>query len=325
MPASEFELIERHFTRRGAQREDVLAGVGDDGALVAGPPDGTLVFVLDTIVEGVHFPAGFDARFVGHRALAVNLSDLAAMGAEPAWALLGLTLPAVDEHWLTGFSAGLDALARRYFVALVGGDTTRGPLTVTVTLAGTVPPGQAIFRDGARAGDDLWISGTPGDAAAGLAILQGRLPAQGRARDALLGRFQLPQARVALGIALRGIATACIDVSDGLVGDLEKLCRASGVGADIESRELPLSAGLCSVAGPAARLDFALGGGDDYELVFTAAPDDRARIAALDAGVVLRRIGAVSESIGVRIDGAPPERDAGHGFDHFAAHGGTPR
>ncbi len=143
MPAGEFELIERHFTRRGARREDVLAGVGDDGALVAAPPDGALVLALDTIVEGVHFPAEFDARFVGHRALAVNLSDLAAMGAEPAWALLGLTLPSVDEHWLTGFSAGLDALARRYHVALVGGDTTRGPLTVTVTLAGTVPPGGA--------------------------------------------------------------------------------------------------------------------------------------------------------------------------------------
>lgn len=325
MPANEFELIERHFTRRGAQREDVLQGVGDDGALVAGPPDGTLVFALDTIVEGVHFPAGFDARFVGHRALAVNLSDLAAMGAEPAWALLGLTLPAVDEHWLTGFSAGLDALARRYDVALVGGDTTRGPLTATMTLAGTVPPGQAIYRDGARAGDELWVSGTPGDAAAGLAILQGRLQAQGRAREALLGRFQLPQARVALGIALRGIATACIDVSDGLMGDLEKLCKASGVGADIESRELPLSAGLCSVTGLDARLAFALGGGDDYELLFTAPPADHARIAALDAGVVLRCIGAVSEATGVRVDGAPPERDAGHGFDHFADRPGSPR
>jgi thiamine-monophosphate kinase len=325
MPASEFEVIERHFTRRGAQREDVLAGVGDDGALVAGPPDGTLVFALDTIVEGVHFPSEFDARFVGHRALAVNLSDLAAMGAEPAWALLGLTLPAVDEHWLTGFSAGLDALARRYNVALVGGDTTRGPLTATVMLAGTVPPGQAIYRDGARAGDDLWISGTPGDAAAGLAILQGRLPAQGRARDALLGRFQLPHARVALGIALRGIATACIDVSDGLAADLDKLCKASGVGADVESRELPLSAGLCSVAGLEARLGFALGGGDDYELLFTAAPADRTRIAGLDAGVLLKRIGAVSEATGVRVDGAPTERDAGHGFDHFADHGGSPR
>jgi thiamine-monophosphate kinase len=313
----EFELIERHFTGRGARREDVLAGVGDDAALVAAPPDGTLVLALDTLVEGVHFPAGFDARFVGHRALAVNLSDLAAMGAEPAWALLGLTIPSVDEHWLSGFSAGLDTLARRHGVALVGGDTTRGPLTVTISLAGAVPAGRALQRGGARAGDDLWVSGTPGDAAAGLAILQGRLNAQGRARDALLGRFQLPQARVALGVALRGLATACIDVSDGLLGDLARLCAASGVGADIASRELPLSAGLCSVAAPEARIAWALGGGDDYELLFTADPGERARIAALNAGVVLRRIGAVTEAGSVLVDGVPPGRDAGHGFDHF--------
>jgi len=313
----EFELIGRHFTGRGARREDVHTGVGDDGAVVAPPPGAELVLALDTLVDGVHFPAGFDARFVGHRALAVNLSDLAAMGAEPAWALLGLTIPSPDEHWLAGFSAGFDALARRHGVALVGGDTTRGPLTVTVTLAGTVPEGAALRRDGARAGDDLWVSGTPGDAAAGLRILQGRLNAQGRAREALLARFQSPQARVALGVALRGIATACIDLSDGLLGDLGKLCAASGVGADLASRELPLSAGLCSVALPAERVQFALAGGDDYELLFTADPADRARLTALDAGVVLRRIGAVTGGGGVLVDGAPPARDAGHGFDHF--------
>ena len=313
----EFELIGRHFTGRGARREDVHTGVGDDGAVVAPPPGAELVLALDTLVDGVHFPASFDARFVGHRALAINLSDLAAMGAEPAWALLGLTIPSPDEHWLAGFSAGFDALARRHGVALVGGDTTRGPLTVTVTLAGTVPEGAALRRDGARAGDDLWVSGTPGDAAAGLRILQGRLNAQGRAREALLARFQSPQARVALGVALRGIATACIDLSDGLLGDLGKLCAASGVGADLASRELPLSAGLCSVALPAERVQFALAGGDDYELLFTADPADRARLTALDAGVVLRRIGAVTGGGGVLVDGAPPARDAGHGFDHF--------
>ena len=318
MAGGEFELIERHFTQRGAPREDVLRGVGDDGAILATPPEGTLVLAVDTLVEGAHFPAGFDARFVGHRALAVNLSDLAATGAEPAWALLALTIPSVDEHWLAGFSAGLDALARRFGVALVGGDTTRGPLTVSLTLAGAVPPGTAILREGARPGDDLWISGTPGDAAAGLAILQGRIQAQGRARDALLRRLQLPEPRVGLGIALRGVATACIDVSDGLAGDLAKLCAASGVGADLQSRELPLSAGLCAVAGLEARLAFALAGGDDYELLFTAAVADRARVAALDAGVVLRRIGTVSEVPGVRVDGVSPDREMVHGFDHFA-------
>jgi thiamine-monophosphate kinase len=318
----EFELIQRYFTRRGARREDVLAGVGDDAALVAAPDGGTLALALDTLVEGAHFPAGFDARFIGHRALAVNLSDLAAMGADPAWALLGLTIPAADENWLAGFSAGLDALARRHGVAVVGGDTTRGPLTVSLALAGTVPAGQGLRREGARPGDDLWVSGTPGDAAAGLAILQGRLSAQGRARDALLTRFQLPQARVSLGVALRGVASSCIDVSDGLAGDLAKLCAASGVGADLASRELPLSAGLCSVALPEARVAYALGGGDDYELLFSADPAERGRLAALDAGVVLRRIGAISAAPGVRVDGTPLERDSGHGFDHFA--GGAP-
>jgi len=325
MTTAEIELIERHFTRRGYLRADVLQGVGDDAAVLDASGDGSLVLSVDTLVDGVHFPAEFDARFVGHRALAASLSDLAAMGAEPAWALLALTIPSVDEHWLAGFSAGLDALARRFGVALVGGDTTRGPLAVSLTAAGRLPPDSAILREGARAGDDLWISGTPGDAAAGLAILQGRMPAQGRAREALLRRFQLPEPRVALGIALRGVATSCIDVSDGVAGDLAKLCAASGVGAELESRELPLSAGLCSVAGLESRLAFALGGGDDYELLFTASPTDRARIAALDAGVVLRRIGTISEGAGVRIDGSPPDRDAIHGFDHFAEHAASRR
>jgi thiamine-monophosphate kinase len=322
--AGEFELIRRYFTRRGARRGGVLAGGGGDPALLAAPAAGMLVLALDTLVEGAHFPVGFDARFVGHRALAVNLSDLAAMGADPAWALLGLTIPAADENWLAGFSAGLDALARRHGVALVGGDTTRGPLTVSLALAGSVPAGQALHRQGARPGDDLWVSGTPGDAAAGLAILQGRLAAQGRARDALLARFQLPQARVALGAALRGIATSCIDVSDGLAADLAKLCAASGIGADVASRDIPLSAGLCSAALPQARLAYALGGGDDYELLFSADESARARLASLDAGVVLKRIGAITAEPGVRVDGAPVERDSGHGFDHFAGGAQTP-
>lgn len=318
MPPGEFELVERFFRQRGAARDDVRLGVGDDAALVTPHPGAEYVLALDTLVENTHFPAGMDARFVGHRALAVNLSDLAAMGADPAWALLGLTLPSVDLQWLAGFSAGLDGLARRFQVALVGGDTTRGPLAVTVAVVGSVPAGAALLRRGARPGDDLWISGTPGDAAAGLAILQGQLHGHGRARDALVQRFQLPAPRVELGLALRGIASACIDVSDGLAGDLAKLCAASGVGADIESRELPLSAGLCSVAGPEARLRFALGGGDDYELLFTAPAAERARLAALEAGAVLRRIGVIGETTGIRIDGVAPERETGHGFDHFA-------
>jgi thiamine-monophosphate kinase len=162
MPPGEFELINRHFMRRGAARDDVRVGVGDDAAVVAARPGSELVLALDTVVAGAHFPPELDARLVGHRVLAVNLSDLAAMGADPAWALLGLTLPSAEERWLTGFSAGLDALAQRFDVELVGGDTTRGPLSATIALAGFVPSGQALRRRGARPGDDIWVSGTPG-------------------------------------------------------------------------------------------------------------------------------------------------------------------
>jgi thiamine-monophosphate kinase len=314
----EFELIDRWFTGRGAARPDVRLPVGDDAAIVAPPPGAELVLALDTIVAGTHFPAGMPARAVGHRALAVNLSDIAAMGAEPCWALLGLTLPAVDEGWVAEFSRGLDELARRHGVALVGGDTTRGPLAATLTLAGLLPPGTALRRRGARAGDDVWVSGTPGDAAAGLAILQGGLQAAGEARERLLQRFLLPEPRVALGLALRGLASACIDVSDGLAGDLAKLCAASGAGARIESRELPLSPALVAAAGREAAVRHALTGGDDYELLFTAPAGQRGAVGALTAGVACRRIGTVVAGRGVLVDGAALPRDAGHGFDHFA-------
>jgi thiamine-monophosphate kinase len=314
----EFELIDRWFTGRGAARPDVRLPVGDDAAIVAPPPGAELVLALDTIVAGTHFPAGMPAHAVGHRALAVNLSDIAAMGAEPAWALLGLTLPAVDETWVAEFSRGLDAIARRHGVALIGGDTTRGPLAATLTLAGLVPPGAALRRRGAQAGDDVWVSGTPGDAAAGLAILQGGLEAAGEARERLLQRFLLPEPRVALGLALRGLASACIDVSDGLAGDLAKLCAASGAGARIESRELPLSPALVAAAGREAAVRHALTGGDDYELLFTAPAGQRGAVGALTAGVACRRIGTVVAGRGVLVDGAALPRDAGHGFDHFA-------
>jgi thiamine-monophosphate kinase len=317
MPTGEFELIERHFTGRGARRADVRIGVGDDAAVVAPPAGGELALAIDTIVAGVHFPADMAPRFVGHRALAVNLSDIAAMGAEPAWALLGLTLPAADEAWVAEFSRGLDELARRHGTALVGGDTTRGPLTVSVMLAGTLPAGRALLRSGARAGHDVWISGTPGDAGAGLAILQGRLAAAGEARDELLRRFLLPEPRVALGLALRGLASACIDVSDGLAGDLAKLCAASGTGAEIEAARLPLSPALLAAAGAEGAVRFALASGDDYELLFTAPPEARTAIGALAAGAACRRIGTVTAGGGVRVQGAALPRDAGHGFDHF--------
>lgn len=317
MPPGEFELIERFFTGRGAVRDDVRLSVGDDAAIVTPRIGAELVLALDTIVADVHFPADTSGRFVGHRALAVNLSDLAAMGAEPAWALLGLTLPAADDFWLAGFAAGFDELARRFGVALVGGDTTRGPLAATVTVGGWVPRGAALTRSGAKPRDDLWVSGTPGDAGAGLAILQGKLAAGSAAREELLRRFLLPEPRVNLGLALRGIASACIDISDGLAGDLAKLCRASGVGARLDCPRLPRSASVLEAAGEGASMRFALSAGDDYEILFTAPAPARRQIESLATVAPVTLIGEITATPGMQLQGAGLERDLVHGFDHF--------
>ncbi|MBS0365304.1 MAG: thiamine-phosphate kinase [Proteobacteria bacterium] len=271
MPVDEFGLIDRYFRDAGAQRADVLTGIGDDAAVLAAPP-GELVVATDTLVSGVHFPEGSPAQSIGHRALAVNLSDLAAMGATPDWALLALTLPAADEQWLEGFAAGLSALAREHGVALVGGDTTRGPLCVTVQVLGHVPAGTALLRSGAAAGDLLFVSGTPGDAAAGLAIEQGACNASGAQRDYLRQRFLKPTPRLSLGARLRGLASACMDVSDGLLGDAAKLAAASGVAVEIDYDSLPLSPALRAVCGDSRARELALAGGDDYELCFSVAP-----------------------------------------------------
>ena len=325
MPTGEFELIARHFTGRGAQRDDVIIGVGDDAAVVTPRAGSELVLALDTIVAGVHFPADTSGRFVGHRALAVNLSDFAAMGAEPAWALLGLTLPAADDRWIGEFASGLDTLARRFGVALIGGDTTRGPLAASVTAAGWVPTGAALTRRGAKAGDDLWVSGTVGDSGAGLAILKGELATGGAAREELLRRFLLPEPRVALGQALRGIASACIDISDGLAGDLAKLCDASQVGARLDCERLPRSQELRDAAGEDLSLRLALTAGDDYELLFTAPAAARSRIEALAAATPVCRIGEIRPTPGLELAGAVVGRDLVHGFDHFTDGSHDPR
>jgi thiamine-monophosphate kinase len=280
VPLSEFDLIERFFRRCGAQRADVVLGVGDDAALLQAPAGSELVAAADTLVEGVHFPHGSPPSSIGHRALAVNLSDLAAMGARPAWALLALTLPQADPAWLEAFAAGLCALAREHDVALVGGDTTHGPLCVTVQLLGNVPRGSALRRAGGSPGDLLFVSGTPGDAAAGLALEQGRLQSTGEARSYLRERFLRPTPRLALGERLRDHASACIDVSDGLLGDAGKLARASGVGCELDIDALPLSEALRSVSGEARARELALTGGDDYELCFAVQPQKLARLLA---------------------------------------------
>ena len=314
----EFELIRRYFSRVGADRDDVLLGVGDDAALVAPPPAGqVLAMAVDTLVEGVHFLPDDPADSVGHRALAVNLSDLAAMGAAPAWCLLSLTLARTDEAWLEGFAQGMASLARMHGVALIGGDTTSGRLTVAVTVVGFVPAAMALRRDGARDGDVIFVSGSVGDAAAGLALRQGRIRVSGADARALQRRYLRPEPRVALGLALRGVASACIDVSDGLGGDLGKLCQASGVGADLQGDALPLSAELCRAVSGGRRRGLALAGGDDYELLFTVPPDRCTGLERLASVTPVTRIGRIRGGTGVRCDGMALEGEASHGFDHF--------
>ncbi|HEV2229204.1 MAG TPA: thiamine-phosphate kinase [Steroidobacteraceae bacterium] len=321
MALSESELITRYFRTCGAQRRDVALGVGDDAALLECPPGMQLVAATDTLVAGVHFPTSVPAAAIGHRALAVNLSDLAAMGARPAWALLALTLPAADEAWLAQFAAGLGNLARAHEVALVGGDTTRGPLTITVQLLGHVPHGRALTRAGGRAGDLLFVSGTPGDAGAGLAIEQGRLAAPPQAAPYLRERFLLPTPRVALGQRLRDYARACIDVSDGLLGDAAKLAAASGVGLEIFCGELPLSAPLLQTLGPDAARELALTAGDDYELVFAVDP---ARAAELERELPAaqwnyRQIGVLRAAPGAVLTRDGTVMEFSHsGYQHFA-------
>jgi thiamine-monophosphate kinase len=277
----EFAIIGRYFARHDAA-PGVAVGIGDDGAILEPTPGLQQVQVIDTLVEGVHFPSNMAAADLGYRAVAVNLSDIAAMGAKPRWMTLALTLWDKDEQWVEAFASGLFEAAAEHDVALVGGDTTQGDAVVTsVHITGEVEPGKALLRSGARVGDTVYVSGTLGDAAAGLSLLEER-----QHDDFLARRFLRPTARVELGRRLSGRASGAIDVSDGLVGDLRKMLDASGVGADIDVDELPLSRALCERFGDAAA-DFALTGGDDYELCFTAMPDS---IGGIDGITPIGRI-----------------------------------
>jgi thiamine-monophosphate kinase len=322
----EFELIERYFRAAGSSlagsRPDVVLGIGDDAALLRVPAGHELVAALDTLVEGRHFPAGCPAQSIGHRALAVNLSDIAAMGAEPAWFLLALTLPRADEAFLEGLSRGMFELASAHGVALVGGDTTAGPLSLSVQALGSVPPGKALRRSGASPGDLLYVSGTPGDAAAGLALLMSNGPQSVHAQQRqLLQRFMFPEPRVQLGLQLRGIASACIDVSDGLAADAGRLAAASGCAVTLDTGALPLSEALRACCDADQALAHALRGGDDYELCFTVPASQRAELDSRLANVKCRVtcIGKITAGNGIRIerDGVPVDTDT-RGYDHFA-------
>jgi thiamine-monophosphate kinase len=319
---SEFALIERFFSRCGAARADVRLGVGDDAALLDSPCDQVLVAAIDTLVAGVHFLADAAPASIGHRALAVNLSDLAAMGARPAWALLALTLPDADEAWLEAFARGFCALAQSHDIALVGGDTTAGPLCVTVQVLGHVPRSRAMLRSGGAVGDTLFVSGAAGDAAAGLALEQGLLKVDDAAAARhLRARFSFPTPRIALGERLRDFATACIDVSDGLLGDAAKLACASGCGAELAFDAVPVSAELVRAVGAERARELALTGGDDYELCFSVAPT---RVAELERTLPpahwdYRRIGMLRAAPGASVTRGGNVMQFSHsGFDHFA-------
>ena len=324
-PRGEFALIARHFTRP-PRDASVRTGVGDDAAVLATEPGHELVLAVDMMVEGRHFLAGTDPGRLGHKLLAVNLSDLAAMGARPRWALLAGALPDDDEAWLAAFSGGLHALADAHHVDLVGGDTTRGPRTLSLTIAGDVPAGGAILRSGASAGDELWVSGSLGDAMLGFAALEARTRLDAAEFAACVERLEWPTPRVALGVALRGVASAMLDVSDGLVGDLRHLLDASGVGAEVDLAAVPRSDALARKLDGDERalaLRCLIAGGDDYELVFAApaAKRDGVLAAGRVAGVAVACIGRIvpGAELVVLDERGRPLAALPQAFDHFAA------
>lgn len=321
---NEFALIDRFF-RHPIRDRAVRIGIGDDGAVVAPAFGCELVLSVDMLVEGRHFLPDVDPATLGHKTLAVNLSDMAAMGAKPRWALLAGALPDDDEAWLAEFARGLFALADRFDVALIGGDTTRGPRNLCLTIVGELPAGTALGRAGANAGDDIYVSGTLGDAALALAVLQGRATQGKESLSHTRERLELPEPRVGLGQRLRGVATSAIDISDGLTGDLGHVLARSNVGATIELASIPRSPSLAEQIDRGDRelgLACLLAGGDDYELCFTAPPSARDVLAAIapDVGVPLRRIGTVTEGAGLTVhdERGAPLPTLPQAFDHFA-------
>lgn len=318
---SEFSLISRYFTRTPPASSGVDLGVGDDCALLAPAPGMQLAISSDMLVEGRHFFAGADARLLGHKSLAVNLSDLAAMGAKPVGFTLALALPTLNESWLADYSAGLFALADEHGCQLIGGDTTKGPLTLCITVFGHVPCGQALRRDQAREGDDIWVSGTLGDARLALAGYRAECSLSEADLAAAGQRMHAPTPRVALGLALRGIAHAAIDISDGLVGDLGHILQRSGLGATVNVDAVPAGAVLRAQAS-GMRRNYVMAGGDDYELCFTAPTTARAEVisAAQYAQCDVTMIGTVGAMPGLRlIDHAGMGLNLqAHSFDHFS-------
>ncbi|QTH63853.1 thiamine-phosphate kinase [Psychrosphaera ytuae] len=319
----EFELIQTYFSGRGPQRKDVVLGVGDDAALTKMPQDMLLVVATDTMVENTHFFKDACPRSIGHRCMAVNLSDFAAMGAEPAWASIALTLPSVDEEWVKEFTEGLFEIAEYYNVQIIGGDTTQGPLAVSVSLKGFVAEGKALLRSGAKAGDWLFVTGQLGDSALAVEAKLGKESISEDALKKVQQRFDYPAARIAAGHVLRHAATSALDVSDGLVQDLGHILKASGVSAEIDVDKVPVSPVVVEAVGEERALELALMGGEDYELLFTV-PEEQKGYLELNAtamGINYTCIGQIKggdSGVSLRRKGKPYVLSNNKGFQHFS-------
>jgi len=315
---SEFELIRKYFTR---PTKHTRLGVGDDCALVQTTPGMELALSTDMLVSGTHFFPDADPFALGHKVLAVNLSDLAAMGATPRWGLLAMAMPKADEAWVEAFSRGFFSLVDKYNVDVIGGDTTRGPLNFCVQIMGEVPVGAALMRSGAKVGDDIWVSGEIGDAALALAHLQGRVKLTDASLAICLPRLHAPAPRIELGLLLRGLAASCIDISDGLLADLGHILDRSGVSAELWLDALPRSTAIRECPEKALAQNCVLAGGDDYELCFTASANHRAAIEALAeaSGTWLTRIGKINSGRGLSVldTNHQPIEISAIGFDHF--------
>jgi len=320
----EFDLINRFFKNRGHQRKDVIMGIGDDAAITKIPNKQCLAVTTDTLVNGVHFLPETPAEAVAYKAVAVNLSDLAAMGAEPAWISLSLSLPSTDAVWLDDFTKGLFELSQYYSVQLIGGDTVRGTLAVTITAQGFVPIDSALTRSGAKPGDWIYVTGTLGDAGAGLEILKGELQASSEDAEYLIHRHQYPSPRVLAGTALRRSASACIDISDGLLADIQHILDNSECGALINVEKLPISDPLNRVVSTDQAIDLALAAGDDYELIFTVAEDYKSKVetAFTSFNVNATCIGQITGATGkidLRCNDKPFAHSGQRGYQHFDA------
>lgn len=317
----EFEIIGNFFQQRSYQRHDVTIGIGDDCAVTSVPIGQQLATTTDTLLEGVHFPVDTPARAVAHKAVAVNLSDLAAMGAEPAWISLSLSIPSANVDWLNEFSTTLNELTEYYSVQLIGGDTVQGPLSITITAQGFLPDGQALRRSQAKPGDWLFVTGTVGDAALGLEVAQQTKTVAEEHRQYLLDRLNFPTPRILAGNNLRRIAHSCIDVSDGIISDLKHILSASHCGATLNLETLPLSQAMCQSVSEEQAIHYALTGGDDYELLFSLPEEQKSKMDAMLANcnvsaTCIGQLNGVAEKLELRLNGEPYDL-SDSGFQHF--------